>query len=37
MSVAVLKGQRVSSDKIQKTGFEFRFTDLEKTLINCVK
>ncbi|KAF2514333.1 TIGR01777 family oxidoreductase [Flavobacterium foetidum] len=37
MSIAVLKGQRVSSDKIQKTGFEFLFTDLEKTLINCVK
>ncbi len=37
MSVAVLTGQRVSSEKIQKTGFEFQFTDLEKTLINCIK
>ncbi len=37
MSEAVLTGQRVSSEKIQKTGFEFQFTDLEKTLINCLK
>jgi len=37
MSQAVLTGQRVSSEKIQQTGFEFRFTDLEKTLINCIK
>ncbi|MET3027544.1 TIGR01777 family oxidoreductase [Flavobacterium sp. UW10123] len=37
MSIAVLTGQRVSSEKIQKTGFEFQFTDLEKTLISCVK
>jgi len=37
MSEAVLTGQRVSSEKIQKTGFEFQFSDLEKTLINCVK
>ena len=37
MSIAVLTGQRVSSEKIQKTGFEFQFTDLEKTLINCIK
>lgn len=37
MSEAVLTGQRVSSEKIQKTGFEFQFTDLEKTLINCIK
>lgn len=37
MSEAVLTGQRVSSEKIQQTGFEFRFTDLEKTLINCIK
>lgn len=36
MSQAVLKGQRVSSQKIQKTGFEFQFTDLEKTLLNCL-
>ncbi|MBE8728080.1 TIGR01777 family oxidoreductase [Flavobacterium hungaricum] len=37
MSEAVLKGQRVSSEKIQETGFQFQFTDLEKTLINCIK
>lgn len=37
MSEAVLKGQRVSSEKIQQTGFDFQFTDLEKTLINCIK
>lgn len=37
MSQAVLTGQRVSSEKIQQSGFEFRFTDLEKTLINCIK
>lgn len=37
MSEAILTGQRVSSEKIQKTGFEFQFTDLEKTLINCIK
>jgi len=36
MSIAVLKGQRVSSEKIQKTGFEFHFTDLEKTLVKCL-
>mgnify|MGYP003575339240 CR=1 FL=1 len=37
MSQAVLTGQRVSSEKIQQTGFEFRFADLEKSLINCIK
>ncbi|KQO33021.1 cell division protein [Flavobacterium sp. Leaf82] len=37
MSVAVLEGQRVSSEKIQKTGFEFQFTDLERTLVSCLK
>ncbi|WP_202702924.1 TIGR01777 family oxidoreductase [Flavobacterium sp. UGB4466] len=36
MSEAVLKGQRVSSEKIQKTGFEFQFTDLESALVNCL-
>lgn len=36
MSEAVLKGQRVSSEKIQRTGFEFQFTDLEKALISCI-
>lgn len=37
MSEVILTGQRASSEKIQKTGFEFQFTDLEKTLINCLK
>jgi uncharacterized protein len=36
MSVAVLEGQRVSSEKIQKTGFEFQFTNLESALANCL-
>ncbi|MFW0738964.1 TIGR01777 family oxidoreductase [Flavobacterium sp. T12S277] len=36
MSEAILKGQRVSSEKIQKTGFEFQFTDLESALVNCL-
>lgn len=36
MSEAILKGQRVSSEKIQRTGFEFQFTDLEKALISCI-
>lgn len=36
MSEAVLKGQRVSSEKIQKAGFEFQFTDLERTLLHCL-
>jgi uncharacterized protein (TIGR01777 family) len=37
MSAAILKGRRVSSEKIQKTGFEFQFTDLERALVSCVK
>lgn len=36
MSEAILTGQRVSSEKIQKTGFEFQFTDLEKALISSI-
>ncbi|QOG04002.1 TIGR01777 family oxidoreductase [Flavobacterium sp. MDT1-60] len=32
MSIAVLEGQRVSSEKIQKAGFEFQYTDIEATL-----
>lgn len=32
MSIAVLEGQRICSDKIQKTGFEFQHTDIEATL-----
>jgi uncharacterized protein (TIGR01777 family) len=36
MSIAVLEGQRISSEKIQKTGFEFQFTDIEATLSTCL-
>lgn len=36
MSIAVLEGQRISSEKIQNAGFEFQFTDLERTLISCL-
>ena len=32
MSVAVLKGQRVSSEKVLQSGFNFRFTDIEVAL-----
>ncbi|MRX38235.1 TIGR01777 family protein [Flavobacterium sp. LC2016-23] len=37
MSDAVLKGQRVSSEKIQKTGFKFQYYDIEKALSSCLK
>lgn len=36
MSVAVLEGQRVSSEKIQKSGFEFQFNDIETALSNSL-
>jgi uncharacterized protein (TIGR01777 family) len=36
MSVAVLEGQRVSSEKIQKMGFDFQFTELEPALASCM-
>lgn len=36
MSVAILEGQRVSSEKIQQTGFEFQFTHLESALASCL-
>lgn len=32
MSIAVLEGQRISSEKIQKAGFKFQYTDIETTL-----
>ena len=32
MSIAVLEGQRISSEKIQKAGFEFQYKDIEATL-----
>ncbi|MDX6189864.1 TIGR01777 family oxidoreductase [Flavobacterium sp. Fl-318] len=37
MSDAILKGQRVSSEKIQHTGFEFQFATLETALYDCLK
>lgn len=36
MAQLILKGRRISSDKIEKTGFQFQFTDLEKALRNCI-
>ncbi|WP_310380423.1 TIGR01777 family oxidoreductase [Flavobacterium sp.] len=36
MSLMVLKGRRVSSDKIEKTGFKFQFVVLEKALKDCL-
>ena len=36
MSQAVLYGQRVSSEKIKKTGFHFQFKNLETALSNCL-
>lgn len=36
MAQIVLKGQRVSSDKILKTGFQFKFTKLGSALRNCL-
>jgi hypothetical protein len=32
----VLTGRRVSSEKIEKTGFQFRFRNLETALRNCL-
>ncbi|MEP6805286.1 MAG: TIGR01777 family oxidoreductase [Flavobacterium sp.] len=36
MSLAVLEGQRVSSEKLEKMGFQFEFTNLESALANCL-
>ncbi|WP_163407574.1 TIGR01777 family oxidoreductase [Flavobacterium ajazii] len=36
MSVAVLNGQRVSSEKIKNTGLNFQFEDLKTALSNCI-
>jgi hypothetical protein len=36
MSKIVLTGRRVSSDKIEQTGFEFKYTKLEEALKNCL-
>lgn len=37
MAVLLLKGSRVSSEKIEKTGFQFRFRSLKEALKNLVK
>ncbi|OCB77885.1 TIGR01777 family oxidoreductase [Flavobacterium crassostreae] len=36
MAVIVLKGRRVSSAKIQKTGFEFKWDSLKQALQQCI-
>lgn len=36
MAVIVLTGRRISSGKIQQTGFEFKFKNLEEALRNCL-
>jgi hypothetical protein len=36
MSNIITKGRRVYSDKIEKTGFEFKYKDLEAALRNCL-
>lgn len=36
MSIAVLEGQRISSEKIQESGFEFQYKDIEATLSTCL-
>jgi uncharacterized protein len=36
MSDVILKGSRVSSEKIENAGFRFRFIDLEDTLKNVI-
>jgi NAD dependent epimerase/dehydratase family enzyme len=37
MALIILKGRRVSSQKIVKLGFEFKFTTLEQALRNCLE
>jgi uncharacterized protein len=36
MALIILKGRRVSSDKIEKTGFEFQYQNLEAALRSCL-
>jgi len=36
MSNIITKGRRVYSDKIEKTGFQFKYKDLETALRNCL-
>lgn len=37
MAQIILTGQRVSSDKIEDTGFKFKFTYLDKALRDCLR
>ena len=37
MSLIVLTGRRVSSEKIEKLGFQFQFKNLQNALENCLK
>jgi uncharacterized protein len=37
MANLILKGSRISSEKIQKTGFEFQYPELDKALKDCLK
>ena len=37
MSDLLLKGSRISADKILKTGYEFQFSDLKSALTNLIK
>lgn len=37
MAQIILTGRRVSSEKIEKTGFQFRFVNLEQALRDCLR
>lgn len=37
MALIILKGRRVSSEKIEKAGFQFRFRNLEEALRDCIE
>jgi len=37
MAPIILTGRRVSSEKIEKTGFKFKFTTLERALRDCLQ
>jgi NAD dependent epimerase/dehydratase family enzyme len=37
MAQIILTGRRVSSEKIEKTGFKFQYTDLEHALRDCLE
>lgn len=36
MAQIILAGRRVSSSKIEETGFKFQFTNLKEALVNCL-